>query len=229
MKKLIAATLALSMTMGLMATAAFAVEEDGNRRTSTGTIEFVIDDDEGITDPKKPPVFPPVVPDPEDPPVIDPDNPPIVDPGTDPEDGTFQNVMDLDFGVRDLEFVRRVYQSLNRAGLGVRAYADDNWTVTVEIGEFKIDGDGAQTLKGFELTLAPTATFTMVEGQEINANTVKIWAPSHSGGSTSAKIATGKKGTVGANFRGYLDVAAGTADEGEAKAVITWNWSYDLP
>lgn len=226
MKKLIAATLAVSLTMGLMATAIFAVE-DGSMRTSTGTIEFTTDDDEGITDPDKPPTFPPVVPDPEEPPIIDPDNPPVEDDDADEEDGTFQSVMDLDFGERDLEFERRVYQSLNRAGLGVRAYADDPWTVTVEIDEFKING--VQTLKGFELTLAPTAIFTMVEDQEIEAKTVKIWAPSHKDGSTSAAIATGKKGTVGANFRGYLDVAAGTADEGKAQAVITWNWSYDLP
>ena len=235
MKRLISVTLTAFLTMGLIANVVMAdPEPEPTPPTSEASIEFDVDDsDEGLVDPEDPPDF-----DDDDDWVgpetgLLPNEPTTGFPGCEPtknlENGKFAKGHNLEFGEVDAEQFNMTYASEKRIGIAVNAYEDEDWTLTVEVGKFLIDEgtpDELETIKGFILTLKHTGA--KCRGSSLTEPITTDSLINLEAGLADV-VATGGKGLVGANYRGYLSVFGGTADKGKAIAVLDWTWSYNTP
>lgn len=210
-KKTLASILALSLTLALMATTAFAAPA----ARSSGDIEFTPYDNtgDGILDPG----------DKGDP-------PPDVDDEdlTDEEKDALANLdsMDIYFGEHEVIMENKTYLSADQnsqAGLLVKS-GYDGWEVRVEVSEFYLNSTTATTLDGFGLKLIPDASsYAEIGTAAIAPETVELEA------NQSALISSGTKGIMGCNFDGELFVVGGTAEEGQAQAELNWAFTAGTP
>ena len=154
-----------------------------------------------------------------------------------------QPINDLSFHTHYIAIDDQVYQSWNASGLqssiGLPVLSSYNFTVTVELGDFFIDGNTANpTLEGARLDLMAGGA-TIGAGGHVwqswdsrNDAQVALLAGSNrltAGSGTPITVAQGTNFTQGvpllwaANLVGELLVDAGTADPGEAQAEMVWS------
>ena len=194
MKKTLAIILTLTLAVGMVPTAFAAPVEN---ETGAGTILF----QEGSP-------------------------PEIIDPPPELENWGISPDLNLDFGVQTISGSNKTYSSLEHArsedtrlaGIVIlNESTQANWVLQVRIDEFKI-GD-TKTMDGFELELIPHSQQTTRPGTPQDVNTVKLEE-----GTTRTIMTITPVSTVGANWRGVLDVLGGSVlQTGEARAVMTWS------
>ena len=195
MKKLLVLALVLALSLSLAPTA-FA-EPVNEQETGAGTITF----QDGKT-------------------------PEIIDPPPELQDWGISADLNLDFGLQTISVANRTYDSYEHARTEEAKLAgivilnestQDNWVLQVGMTGFTI-GE-TPTMEGFELELVPHNHRTNRPGMPQTVNTVKLTA----GGGPQTIMTITPVSTIGANWKGILDVLGGSVTQtGDARAEMTW-------
>ena len=196
MKKALTLVLALTLLLN-MASAAMAAPA-GEQETSAGTIAF-----------------------------RDGDSPEIIDPPIEFEDWGISADLNLDFGLQTISGSNRTYSSLAHARSNDTRFAgvfilnesvQSDWVLQVGMSGFFIGG--TPTMAGFELELIPYSQHTNRPDTPQTVNTVTLEAD----GAPQTIMTITPVSTIGANWRGVLDVLGGSVQQaGEARAEMTWS------
>ena len=152
--------------------------------------------------------------------------PEIIDPPDEFDDWGISKDLNLDFGLQTITGSNQTYSSYDHARsedtklAGVVVLNEStqaNWVLQVKIDEFKI-GD-TKTMDGFELELVPYSQNSNRPTPQ-TVHTVKLAALE----APKTIMTITPVSTVGANWRGVLDVLGGSVQQvGEARAEMTWS------
>ena len=154
------------------------------------------------------------------------DTPEIIDPPPELEHWGISANLNLDFGLQTISNSNKTYSSYDHARsedtklAGVVVLNEStqaNWVLQVSMTGFTIGT--TPTMDGFELELIPYSDHTNRPATPQSVNTVKLEA----GGAPQTIMTITPVSTIGANWRGVLDVLGGSVQQtGDARAEMTW-------